>query len=289
MELARLYRMRDKEDGQEDDKNTDGMGGRIETRRVFLFPEMKGWFGWPHLAQGVAVEKHTIQKRTGKETREVMFALTSLPSGTKAKTILDIFRNHWSVENKVHHVLEWNPLTILHRKVGRGSRATRPTRRLPALPGCGAAIFGGIRRVALSLLQRIKGKRTIPDIMRHLHANGRILRLCLENPRIELPCKTPGAFPFSKIMGPIRFPQGEGPPLIRPSACSATRLQDSYSISHSKNTPLNAKSPQTSFGVGSSSPRNQRPTSSVIFPSCSGWRYQRVPFSLRSHCSCLRA
>ena len=179
MELARLYRLRDKEDGQEDDKNTDGMGGRIETRRVFLFPEMKGWFGWPHLAQGVAVEKHTIQKRTGKETREVMFALTSLPSGTKAKTILDIFRNHWSVENKVHHVLEWNPLTILHRKVGRGSRATRPTRRLPALPGCGAAILGGIRRVALSLLQRIKGKRTIPDIMRHLHANGRILRLCL--------------------------------------------------------------------------------------------------------------
>lgn len=144
-------------------ETTDLAGNRVETRRVFLFPEMQGWLDWPHLAQGVALEKLTEEKRTGIRTREVFFALTSLPKETPPDRILAWFRGHWSIENRVHHVLD--------RTMGEDACRVRA--------GCGAALTGALRRLALGLLQTIKGKRTLPSIMRHLDANGRILRLCL--------------------------------------------------------------------------------------------------------------
>ncbi len=86
--------------------DNDLVGDRIETRRIYLFPEMEGWFDWPYLSQGLAVEKITERKCTGNPTREVFFALTSLPKTTPPKELLACFRNHWSIENKVHHVLD---------------------------------------------------------------------------------------------------------------------------------------------------------------------------------------
>ncbi len=142
--------------------DNDLVGDRIETRRIYLFPEMEGWFDWPYLSQGLAVEKITERKRTGNPTREVFFALTSLPKTTPPKELLACFRNHWSIENKVHHVLDCS----------MGEDACRMR------AGCGAAATGAFRRIALGLLQTIKGNRSIPSIMRHLDSGGRILRLC---------------------------------------------------------------------------------------------------------------
>ena len=144
----------------------DLVGGRIETRRVFLFPEMKDWLDWPYLEQGLAVEKITEWKRTGKRTQEVFFGLTSLPKETPPDSILELFRGHWSIENRVHHVLDCS----------MGEDACR------VRAGTGAAVLGAFRRMALGLMQTIKGKRSLPSTMRYLDANGRILRLCLGTP-----------------------------------------------------------------------------------------------------------
>lgn len=144
-------------------ETTDLVGGRVETRRLWCFPQLAGWLDWPHLAQGVGVERFVQHKTGGAPTREVCFALTSLPPDTEPFRLLTLLRDHWSIENRVHHVLD--------ATLGEDACRVRA--------GYGAALLAVLRRLALGLLQTIKGHRSLPTLMRYLNANGRLLRLCL--------------------------------------------------------------------------------------------------------------
>jgi len=101
-----------------------------------------------------------------KRTQEVFFGLTSLPKETSPDWVLELFRGHWSIENRIHHVLDCS----------MGEDACR------VRAGTGSAILGAFRRMALGLMQTTKGKRSLPSTMRYLDANGRILKLCLGSP-----------------------------------------------------------------------------------------------------------
>lgn len=102
------------------------------------------------LAQGVVIQKSSIIKRTGEISEQLHFAITSLPAKTDPEHILSLYRNHWSVENKLHYVLD----------VSLGEDACRVK--------AGAGVLSGLRKLALGILQKIKGERTIPAVMHQL-------------------------------------------------------------------------------------------------------------------------
>ena len=51
------------------------------------------------------VEKESVAIATGEVSRERWYLLTSLSAQQWGpKELLQVFRNHWSVENSLHHV-----------------------------------------------------------------------------------------------------------------------------------------------------------------------------------------
>ena len=87
--------------------------GRWERRELWALsgPELNEYAGsagpvgkgWPHLRQVCRLERHrTIQGRTQVS---ICYAVTSLaPEVAGAERLLQIFRGHWDIENRVHWV-----------------------------------------------------------------------------------------------------------------------------------------------------------------------------------------
>lgn len=79
--------------------------GRIETRRIWTSTELKGYLEFPYHAQVVRIERVTTDL-TGKALRrEVVSGITSLtPEKAGPGLLLQINREHWGIENRVHYV-----------------------------------------------------------------------------------------------------------------------------------------------------------------------------------------
>ena len=79
--------------------------GRDERRQYFAMPAprtLPGFTDWANLATIVMVVRVTIIN--GKETGEVCYFLSSLPP--KVKNLAKLIRQHWSIENQLHWVLD---------------------------------------------------------------------------------------------------------------------------------------------------------------------------------------
>ena len=80
--------------------------GRIEKREGFLCADI-GWLEgkdeWPNLKAVGMVKCKRTEKKTGKESLETRFFITSLTDAGKA---CDALRSHWSVENGLHWELD---------------------------------------------------------------------------------------------------------------------------------------------------------------------------------------
>jgi predicted transposase YbfD/YdcC len=79
--------------------------GREECRQYFAMPApdtLPGFADWANLATIVMVVRTTVIN--GKETGEVGYFLSSLP--TKIKNLAKLIRQHWSIENQLHWVLD---------------------------------------------------------------------------------------------------------------------------------------------------------------------------------------
>ena len=64
---------------------------------------MNGYLDWPGLGQVCCVERTRRDK--GKESGERAYAITSLlPERADAARLLEIWRGHWGIENKLHWV-----------------------------------------------------------------------------------------------------------------------------------------------------------------------------------------
>ena len=81
----------------------------IERRRVWtdeaLADYIREELGFPGARQGAMVEKEKVDIATGEVSRERWYLLTSRSSRRCGpKELLRLFRNHWGVENSLHHV-----------------------------------------------------------------------------------------------------------------------------------------------------------------------------------------
>ena len=101
--------------------------GVIEKRRIWTDEALAGYIrdelGFPGVRQGVMLEKERVDIATGEVSRERWYLLTSLSSRRCApKELLQVIRNHWSVENSLHHVKDrsWDEDVHTLRRPGLG-------------------------------------------------------------------------------------------------------------------------------------------------------------------------
>jgi hypothetical protein len=77
--------------------------GRIETRKIAVSAEAVPHLDWPGLGQIARLER---TRRIGdKQSTEIVYLITSLGSNQAGpEQLLELIRNHWAIENKLHHV-----------------------------------------------------------------------------------------------------------------------------------------------------------------------------------------
>ena len=99
----------------------------IERRRIWTDDLLAGYvrdeLGFPGARQGAMVEKERVDIATGEVGRERWYLLTSLSSQRCGpKELLRVFRQHWSVENSLHHVKDrsWDEDVHTLRRPGLG-------------------------------------------------------------------------------------------------------------------------------------------------------------------------
>ena len=136
-------------------ETVDGDHGRIETRRVWVTDQLDDWLEesqrsrWAGLNSVAVVEAVREAAPNPTPSTERRYFISSL-AGTDAPAMADAIRGHWSVENRLHWVLD----------VSFAEDQSRQRK------GHGAENFSRLRRIALNLLRRettkkrgIKGKR----------------------------------------------------------------------------------------------------------------------------------
>ena len=78
-------------------------GDRWERRRLWASTALNEYLDWPGLGQVCCVER--TRRRKGRETVERVYAITSLPpERADAARLLEIWRGHWGIENRLHWV-----------------------------------------------------------------------------------------------------------------------------------------------------------------------------------------
>lgn len=86
-------------------ETVDGEHGRIETRRYIVIHDvawLKERHGWPGLQSVIVVE--TTRECRGKTERETRLYISSL--NLAAESVAQMVRDHWSVENNLHWVMD---------------------------------------------------------------------------------------------------------------------------------------------------------------------------------------
>jgi hypothetical protein len=112
---------------------------------------------WPGVAQVLRRECERIVLKTGKVTREVSYALTSLaPSRANAATLEALWRGHWTIENGVYYVRD----VSLGEDRGRAAAGSTPR------------ALASVRNALLYLFRRA-GWRFVPDGLAHYGASVR--------------------------------------------------------------------------------------------------------------------
>jgi predicted transposase YbfD/YdcC len=78
--------------------------GRLEVREIWTSTQMNEWFekDWAGIAQVFMLRK--IVKEKGEEIIKVSYGITNVPRAhADAKRILQVKRNHWRIENRLHY------------------------------------------------------------------------------------------------------------------------------------------------------------------------------------------
>lgn len=137
-----------------DYETTEKGHGRIETRRIWCDASLNDYVNFPNVAQVFCIEREVEHLREEKKTIEQVFGITSqTKEAASPEKILLQNRKHWSIENKMHYVLD---VTFDEDR----SRIRKLT---------GPMVMTCLRRYAISLL-RLKGKKNIAQATRILWA-----------------------------------------------------------------------------------------------------------------------
>jgi predicted transposase YbfD/YdcC len=85
-------------------KDLDKGHGRIEERLMLISFRIAGEIEFPHLQQVFRIKKTSIETKTGKQSEQTIYGITSLPvEEFGAKELLELTRNHWRIENGLHY------------------------------------------------------------------------------------------------------------------------------------------------------------------------------------------
>jgi len=128
--------------------------GRLERRRLERRAALAGYLAWPDAQQALRRTCRRVLLKTGEVQEEVTYGVTSLPpTAATAVQVEALWRGHWAIENKVHHV----------RDATMGEDAGQV--RVGNAPQALAALRNGV----LNLL-RARGWTSIADALRHYAA-----------------------------------------------------------------------------------------------------------------------
>jgi predicted transposase YbfD/YdcC len=82
--------------------------GRLETRAIWTSTALNAYLDFPHVGQVFAIERQTIEKKTGRTSSEVVYGVTDhTPESADPARLLAFNRDHWRVEAH-HYILDWN-------------------------------------------------------------------------------------------------------------------------------------------------------------------------------------
>lgn len=132
--------------------------GRNETRKIWVTTEINEYLKFPHVAQAFKIERITYRKNQ-KNSRVIAYGITSKsPQTATAKQILQDNRQHWSIENSCHYILDWN-FDEDRCRISKGYGPENITR---------------LRRFAIGLLKS-KGVCNVAQKMRQLSFSPRLV------------------------------------------------------------------------------------------------------------------
>ena len=133
--------------------------GRIETRKIRNTTELNTNLNFPYVGQAFVVERESIDKKTGKHSREIAYGITSrTPEQADPRRVLATNREHWSIENSCHYIIDWN----------------YDEDRSRIRTGNGPENISRLRRFAISII-KLKGARNVAQEMRRLSRNVRLV------------------------------------------------------------------------------------------------------------------
>ncbi|MFQ5645200.1 MAG: ISAs1 family transposase [Thiogranum sp.] len=133
--------------------------GRIETRKIWVTPALNDYLNFPYVGQVFLVERITLNKKSGKESRDIAYGVTSKTvAQASPEQVLQDNRKHWSIENSCHYIIDWN-YDEDRSRICKGHGPENMTR---------------LRRFAVGLIKS-KGVRSVAQKMRELTLNIRLV------------------------------------------------------------------------------------------------------------------
>jgi len=82
--------------------------GRIDTRKIWVTESLNEYVNFPFVGQAFAIERGSIDKKTGKVSTELAYGVTSKTKiHANAEQVLKTNRGHWGIESH-HSIIDWN-------------------------------------------------------------------------------------------------------------------------------------------------------------------------------------
>jgi predicted transposase YbfD/YdcC len=133
----------------------DKQHGRMEKRTLESTTALNDYVQWPGVAQVLRRTCQRTERKTGKMTTHVRYAITSLSRETLSLAQIElVWRRHWTIENQLHYV----------RDVSFGEDACQMH------SGHAAQALAALRNAILALL-RFEGWPSPPTAFRHFAAH----------------------------------------------------------------------------------------------------------------------
>lgn len=133
--------------------------GREETRKIWVTTELNEHLNFPCVEQSFKVERSTLNRKTGELSKVVAYGITSkTPQMATAEQVLKDNRQHWTIENSCHYILDWN-FDEDRSRISKGYGPENMTR---------------LRRFAIGIIKS-KGVRSVAQKMRQLCFSPRMV------------------------------------------------------------------------------------------------------------------
>jgi predicted transposase YbfD/YdcC len=153
--------------------------GRIESRAIWTSTQLNGYLDFPQVGQAYLIERSVVHKKSGKTTTELAYGITShSPASASPAQVLALNRNHWTIENSCHWVLDWN----------------WDEDRSRIRSGYGPENITRLRRFAIGVI-KAKSRNSVAATLRKLQRNVRLVfdYLCMTRNSARRPHAMEGA------------------------------------------------------------------------------------------------